>query len=75
MLSALAAFVDRRITNAILPRARRRSRLLGILPSAWLRPLVRPAATQIRHEMSRTAGTTVAIVGVLVAILLLVGGR
>ena len=75
MLSALATFVDRRITNAILARAKRRSRLLGILPAAWLRPLVRPAATQIRHEISRTAAATVAIVGVLIAILLLVGGQ
>ncbi len=74
MLSALAAAVDRRITNAIVARAQRRWLALGVVPVAWLRPLVKPAATQIRREISRTAGTTVAIVGVLVALLVLLGG-
>ncbi|HEY3727430.1 MAG TPA: hypothetical protein VGL51_09670 [Solirubrobacteraceae bacterium] len=74
MLSALSASVDRLIADAILARAQRRWLPLRLVPAAWIRPLVKPTATLIRREISRAAATTAAIVGVLVAFLLLISG-
>jgi hypothetical protein len=73
MLRALGASVDRRIANAIVTRARRRWLPLRLIPAAWIRPLAKPAATLIRRELSRTAVTTIAIAGALIAVLLLGG--
>jgi hypothetical protein len=75
MLNALGASVDRRIANAILARVQRRWLPLRLVPAAWIRPLVKPAATLIRRQITRTAATALATVGVLVALVLLVGGR
>lgn len=74
MLSALGASLDRRIATAIVASARRRWRPLRLLPAAWIQPLVKPAATLIRRELSRTAIRTVAIAGALIALLLVLGG-
>jgi hypothetical protein len=74
MLSALGASVDRRIANAILARARRRWFPLRLVPATWIRPLVQPAATLIRRQVSRTVATTAATVAVLVALVLIVVG-
>jgi hypothetical protein len=74
MLKVLGAWVDWRIANAILARAESRWPPLRLVPAAWMRPLLTPAATRIRREVSRTAASTMAVVGLLVALVLLVGG-
>jgi hypothetical protein len=73
MLSALGARVDRLIANEIVTRARRRWPPLRLIPAAWIRPLVRPAAGLIRRELSQTALLTMAMAGVLIAVLVLGG--
>lgn len=74
MLRALGAFLDRQIANAILARARRRWRPLLLVPAAWMRPVMKPVAVQIRRELARTAAWTMGTVGVIVVLLLLVDG-
>jgi hypothetical protein len=74
MLRTLGATVDRRIANAIANTARRRWPPLRLVPVAWIRPLVKPAATHLRRELSRTAVTTMAIAGVPATVLLVLGG-
>jgi hypothetical protein len=74
MLGALTAAVDRRIARVIVSRARRRWLALRLVPAAWIQPVVKPAATGIRRELSRTAVTVVAIAGPVFAVLLLLGG-
>ena len=73
VLSALAVYVDRRIANVILARARRRWPVLRFVPVAWIRPLVVPAATLARREFSHAAATTLVVALALVALLLLGG--
>ncbi len=70
MLSALSTTLDRWIANVIVARARRRWLPLRLVPAAWIRPLVRPSATLIRREVSRTVATTAAV-GAFVIVLLL----
>jgi hypothetical protein len=74
MLNALGAWVDRRIANAILARAERRWPLLRLVPAVWMRPLLKPAGTRVRREVSRAAAHTIAVVGLLMALVLLVSG-
>jgi hypothetical protein len=74
VLRALTSSVDRRLANAMVAGAQRRWLPLRLVPATWIRPLVSPAATQIRREILRTAAPAVAIVGGLVALLLLVAG-
>jgi hypothetical protein len=73
MFSALRASVDRRIADAIVNSARRRWPPLRLVPAAWIRPLAKPAATHVRRELWRAALPT-AVVGVLIAGLLVAGG-
>jgi hypothetical protein len=74
MLKALGASVDRRIANAILARAERRWPPLRLVPVAWMRPLLKPAGTLIRREVAWTAAPMIAVVGLLVALVLLGAG-
>jgi hypothetical protein len=73
MLNALAAPLDRLIANAIVSRARRRWLPLRLVPAAWMRPFVKPAATLIRRELSRSAATAVVTAGVLLTVVVLAG--
>lgn len=73
MLSALSTTLDRWIANVIVAHARRRWLPLRLVPAAWIRPLVRPSATLIRREISRTVATTVAVGAFVIVLLLSVG--
>jgi hypothetical protein len=73
MFRAVAVRVDRRIANAILVRARRRWPVLRIVPAALIRPLIAPATTLLRRELSRRTATAVGVLGGLTLLLLLVG--
>ena len=74
MLYALGAWVDTRIANAILARAERRWPILRLVPGAWMRPLLKAAGTRVRREVSRAAAHTIAVAGLLIALVLLVSG-
>lgn len=68
MLSAL----DRRIANLILLRARRKWPLLSLVPAPWMRPLLAPAATRVRRQVTRAVLAVAVVTGVMVSLLALV---
>jgi hypothetical protein len=74
MLTGLLTSVDRRIANAIIARARRRWPLLQFVPSTMIRPLLRPGATIVRRELSRTVVTRIVPAGAVALLLLLLTG-
>jgi hypothetical protein len=73
MLTGFVTSVDRRIANAIIARARRRWPLLQFVPSTVIRPLLRPGATIVRRELSRTVVTRIVPAGAVALLLLLTG--
>jgi hypothetical protein len=68
VLSAL----DRRIANLILLRARRKWPLLSLVPAPWMRPLLAPAATRVRRQVTRAVLAVAVVTGVMVSLLALV---
>jgi hypothetical protein len=74
MLTGFVTSVDRRIANAIIARARRRWPLLQFVPSTMIRPLLRPGATIVRRELSRTVVTRIVPAGAVALLLLLLTG-
>jgi hypothetical protein len=70
MPNALITRIDRRLANAIIARGRRRWPLLRLVPASVIRPLVTPAATTIRRDLSRIILIRVIPIGVLIALVL-----
>ncbi len=68
MLGSLAGVVDRRLTDVIAARARRRWPLLTWLPDRWLQPLVSPVAVRLRRSLLR--GVVVALAATAAAVVL-----
>ena len=52
---AVGSAIDQRLANLILAAARRRWPLLKLIPAAWMRPLVAPAAARMRQALARAA--------------------
>jgi hypothetical protein len=49
--SQLGAAVDRRLAELVQARARRRSMILGLLPTRWLAPLLAPRVQRLRIQI------------------------
>jgi hypothetical protein len=69
VLTVLFARLDRRIADLMLARARRRWPLLRLVPQAFIRPVVLPAATLARQDVVRVAVVVGLIVGTLLALI------
>jgi hypothetical protein len=69
MRAALTVVVDRRLENQIVAWARRRWRVLRIVPAWWIRPAIAPAAVRMRRSLSRVA-LALALAGTILLALL-----
>jgi hypothetical protein len=54
MRSGVSAAIDRRLEGVIVAWLRREWPVLRVVPSAWIRPVVRPTAMRLRRSLARS---------------------
>jgi hypothetical protein len=70
MRNALGAAIDDRLEASAVRWARRQCPALGLVPSRWIRPVIKPTVVRLRRALSWGAIAIVLSSGIILALLI-----